>query len=137
MAMSSKGPRATMSEINVTPMVDVMLVLLIIFMVTAPMLTQGINLKLPQASSQDIDAEESYVISITAKADYYFNQDLVTLPELERRLRILSDRGIMKTVFLRADRTVPYGVVVTAIDLIKKAGIEQLGIVTEPFDTTL
>lgn len=136
MGMKNRGPRTTLSEINVTPFVDVMLVLLIIFMVTAPMMKQGISVKLPQGAPRDIDIEQSYVVSITARAEYYFNQDLVTLAELEKRLRILQDRGLLTMVFLRADRTVPYGVVVSAMDIIKKVGVEQLGIVTEPYDTS-
>ncbi|MFC1849945.1 ExbD/TolR family protein [candidate division CSSED10-310 bacterium] len=130
--LNRKG--SALSEINVTPLVDVMLVLLIIFMVTAPLLKQGISVELPQGAPRDIDVDESYVISITDKSEYYFNQDLVTLPELERRLRIFNERGFLKIVFLRADKTVPYGVVVAAMDVIKKAGVEQLGIVTEPYD---
>lgn len=126
---------STLSEINVTPLVDVMLVLLIIFMVTAPMLRQGITIDLPQGSPRDVAVEESFVVSISEDAAYYLNQDLVTLDELERRLIVLKERGFGKTVFLRADRKVPYGVVVSAMDVIKKAGIEELGIVTQPFDS--
>lgn len=129
--------KTTLSEINVTPFVDVMLVLLIIFMVTAPMMTQGISVKLPQAAPRDVEVDESYIISITVDGEYYFNQDLVTLEELERRLNVFKERGFIKTVFLRADRRVPYGVVVAAMDVIKKAGIEQLGIVTESNDSSL
>ncbi|MBN2382380.1 biopolymer transporter ExbD [bacterium] len=135
MAINQRKLRSTLSEINVTPFVDVMLVLLIIFMVATPMMNQGIAVKLPQAAPRDIDIDESYVISVTAEAEYYFNQDLVTVQEIERRLKILNERGYIDTVFLRADKSVAYGAVVLAMDSIKKAGVENLGIVTESDET--
>jgi len=135
MNVNNNRYRTSLSEINVTPFVDVMLVLLIIFMVTAPMMRQGISVQLPQASPRDINVDESYVISITEGGEYYFNQDLVSLQELEKRLQVLGQRGFVKTVFLRADTKVQYGIVVSAMDVIKKAGIENLGIVTDMLDT--
>jgi biopolymer transport protein TolR len=125
-----------MSEINVTPLVDVMLVLLIIFMVTAPMMQQGIDVDLPQTTSRTIAGqEERLVITINAKREVFINQEKVDPRLLKRRLEQSSAARLNKEVLLRADRAVPYGVVVQTMADIKNAGIEKLGMVTEPLDT--
>ena len=124
-----------MSEINVTPLVDVILVLLIIFMVTAPMMQQGIDVDLPQTTSKAMEGqEERLVISINAKREIYMNQEKVDFPLLRRRLERATAVRFNKEVFLRADRSVPYGFVVQTMAEIKNAGIEKLGMVTEPLD---
>ncbi|MFH0789401.1 MAG: protein TolR [Pseudomonadota bacterium] len=122
-----------MSEINVTPLVDVMLVLLIIFMVTAPMMMQGMDVQLPQTKSKVIHSqEERLVISINKKQEIFINQYRISREELQEKLKILYQNKKEGEVFLRADRTVPYGFVVQIMSDIKNAGIEKLGMVTEP-----
>jgi len=122
---------ASLSEINVTPLVDVMLVLLIIFMVTAPMLQQGIDVNLPQEVAGNLDpSRERLVVTLATNERMYLNERRIDLPELEQKLREASTTT--KEVFLRADKDVPYGLVVKAMAVIKQAGIERLGIVTVP-----
>jgi biopolymer transport protein TolR len=124
-----------MSDINVTPLVDVILVLLIIFMVTAPMMQQGIDVDLPQTTSQPIEGqEERLVITINAKREVFVNQEKVDPLLLRRRLERTAAAKLNKEVLLRADRSVPYGFVVQTMAEIKNAGIEKLGMVTEPFE---
>ena len=124
-----------MSDINVTPLVDVILVLLIIFMVTAPMMQQGIDVDLPQTTSQPMEGqEERLVITINAKREVFINQEKVDPVMLRRRLERTAAAKFNKEVLLRADRSVPYGFVVQTMAEIKNAGIEKLGMVTEPAD---
>lgn len=126
------GDRKLMSEINVTPLVDVMLVLLIIFMVTAPMMMQGMDVQLPQTKSKVIHSqEERLVISINKKQEIFINQYKLSREELQEKLKILYQNKKEGEVFLRADRTLPYGFVVQIMSDIKNAGIEKLGMVTE------
>ncbi|MFZ0930350.1 MAG: protein TolR [Syntrophobacteraceae bacterium] len=128
---NSKG---MVSEINVTPLVDVMLVLLIIFMVTAPMMTQGVDVKLPESSAPAIPSDdERLVVTITQDRKIYINDNLVESNELESKLAGLTEnRQDRKGVFLRADETIPYGYVMEVMGLIRGAGIDQIGMVTEP-----
>jgi len=131
----SRGENHAMSDINVTPLVDVILVLLIIFMVTAPMMQQGIDVDLPQTTSQPIEGqEERLVITINAKREVFINQEKVDPLLLRRRLQRSVAAKLNKEVLLRADRSVPYGFVVQTMAEIKNAGIEKLGMVTEPFE---
>jgi biopolymer transport protein TolR len=129
-----KPGQTTLSEINVTPLVDVMLVLLIIFMVTAPMLQQGIDVNLPQeGAGANLDPPREHLVITLAKNErMYLNDRRIDLVELERTLRQAS--GAAREVFLRADKDVPYGLVVQMMAAIKQAGIERLGIVTVPAD---
>ena len=127
--------RRFLSEINVTPLVDVMLVLLIIFMVTAPMLQQGIDVNLPQVAAKDIPAkEEKLVLTITKKGDIYINEHPVELSRLKENLERIYENRINKEIFLKADETVPYGFVVKTMSEIKEAGIEKLGMITKPLE---
>jgi biopolymer transport protein TolR len=129
----SGGERKLMSEINVTPLVDVMLVLLIIFMVAAPMMMQGMDVQLPQTKSKVIHSpEERLVISITKSQELFINQYRVSREELLEKLKVLYQNKKEGEVFLRADRSLPYGFVVQVMSDIKNAGIEKLGMVTEP-----
>jgi len=136
MAMGSGNGRL-MSDINVTPLVDVMLVLLIIFMVTAPMMMQGVNVSLPQTTSKPLPAEKDHlVISIDRSQQIYINDYQVALESLQGKMeKILEGRPDQK-VYLRADKSVPYGVVVRVISEVKLAGVEKLGMVTEPLKET-
>jgi TolR protein len=119
-----------MSEINVTPLVDVMLVLLIIFMVTAPLLQQGIDVNLPQAKGKDLPPEERLTIVIKKDGLIFLNDNPFTLPELKNKLEALSQSN--PDVFLRADKDVSYGLVAQVMGEVKEAGIEKLGMITEP-----
>jgi biopolymer transport protein TolR len=130
---TQKSGQSTLSEINVTPLVDVMLVLLIIFMITAPMLQQGIDVNLPQEGGGNLDpSRERFVITLANNERMYLNDRRIDIPELEQSLRQAA--GVSREVFLRADKDVPYGLVVKMMAVIKQAGIERIGIVTVPAD---
>jgi biopolymer transport protein TolR len=129
------GDNRAMSDINVTPLVDVILVLLIIFMVTAPMMQQGIDVDLPQTTSRPIEGqEERIVITINSKREVFINQEKVDTLLLRRRLEQSTAARLNREVLLRADRSVPYGFVVQTMAEIKNAGIEKLGMVTESLE---
>jgi biopolymer transport protein TolR len=121
-----------LAEINVIPLVDVVLVLLVIFMVTAPMLYRGMDIKLPTSASNTIKAEERLVLTIERDQKLYLDKDPVSPAQLETRLRAVKSRNAEVSVYLRADRDVPYGTVVQVMDGVKRAGIEKLGMVTDP-----
>ena len=126
-----KPGHTTLSEINVTPLVDVMLVLLVIFMVTAPMLQQGIDVNLPQEAAGNVDpSHERLIITLAQNDRIYLNNQRIDLSALEQQLQQAS--GFTKEVYLRADKDIPYGLVVKLMAMIRKAGIERLGIVTSP-----
>jgi len=134
-----QGPKSEtrpMADINVTPLVDVILVLLIIFMVTAPVMQQGVDVDLPQTTSQPMEGQEQrLVVTINAKREVFINQEKVDPALLRRHLERSTAARLNREVFLRADRTVPYGFVVRIMAEIKNAGIEKLGMVTEPVET--
>lgn len=125
------------SEINVTPFVDVVLVLLIIFMITAPMLDQGVEIDLPQTKEVDVlpTEVEHLVLSIQKDGKVYLDNYEVGLNDLEERINVLVTEK-SRTLFIKADSNVPYGVVVDIMGRIKAAGIENLGIVANPSDIT-
>ncbi len=124
--------RSVMAQINVTPLVDVMLVLLVIFMVTAPMMQQGVQVNLPKADAKGMSAQEDTVIvSVDRSGRTYINKTEVPSGDLRRSLAELFATRSKKEVFLKADAGVPYGDVVRAMADIKGAGIERLGMVTE------
>lgn len=125
--------RKSMAEINVTPLVDVMLVLLIIFMVTAPMLSMGIDVNLPRVKSKSIDlAEEKLVLSINENKEIFLNKTRMPLQDLDAKLAAIFAARVDREVFLRADKNVPYGFVVEVMSEIRKAGVDKLGMITEP-----
>ncbi|UFS71820.1 protein TolR [Geomonas sp. RF6] len=127
------GSRSTMSQINVTPLVDVMLVLLVIFMVTAPMMQQGVQVNLPKADTKSLNPQEdTVVVSIENTGRTTINANEVPKGELKERLSTMFANRQKKEVFLKADSAVPYGEVVQVMAQIKGAGIERLGMVTEP-----
>ena len=125
--------RELMSDINVTPFVDVMLVLLIIFMVTAPMMVEGLNVDLPEATAKPLDSEKEHlVITIDKNQLVYINDFKVAVDFLGEKLnKMLQGRSDWE-VYLKADKNIPYGIVVLVMAEIKNAGIEQLGMITEP-----
>lgn len=128
--------RRSISDINVTPLVDVMLVLLIIFMVTAPMMQQGIPVNLPKAKAKAMTSEREEKLVITLRKDrrIYLNRQPVSLEVLSKRLRTILKLRENKEVYLRADEALPYGFVVEAMAAIKEAGVNRLGLITEPLE---
>ena len=122
----------TLSEINVTPLVDVMLVLLIIFMISAPFLYQGITIKLPKASSKQVDVQKGKTISIDKEKNLYFEGEKVSRDLLEERLMKMAGKPEPEPVFIRADSELMYGDVIDLMDMIKKTGIVTIGMITEP-----
>jgi len=128
--MKFNRERDVLSEINVTPFVDVMLVLLVIFMVTAPLLQQGIDVNLPKAKGKDLPPEERVTLIIKRNGVIYLNDNPVSLSEMRKKLKSIS--SFNPNVFLKADKDVPYGFVVEVMSDIKEAGIEKLGMITEP-----
>jgi biopolymer transport protein TolR len=125
--------RGTMSQINVTPLVDVMLVLLVIFMITAPMMQQGVQVNLPKADTKALaPQEETVVVSVEKSGKVFINSAEVPSGSLKSKLTSLFSGRTKKEVFLKADRDVPYGDVVRTMAEIKGAGVERLGMVTEP-----
>ncbi len=134
MAIGSDGDRL-MSDINVTPFVDVMLVLLIIFMVTAPMMVQGVDVALPEVSAKSMVTEnENLTVTIDRDTNIYINDFKVRMDFLKEKLEKILAGKKDREVFLRADKDVPYGFVVGVMAEIKAAGVEKLGMVTDPFD---
>lgn len=137
--MSKVTRRKPMSEINVVPYIDVMLVLLVIFMVTAPLMTQGIKVDLPDANSEalDVDADQNFlVVTIRADRSYYLNtgdeEQAVALETIgETAMKIISANPAIR-VLVEGDQSLPYGVVVTLMDELQRAGVEGVGLVTEP-----
>ena len=124
-----------MADINVTPLVDVMLVLLIIFMVTAPMLTQGVDVNLPQASAKAMRSdEERLVITVDSNSRIFVGRQPIEFNRLGGVLKEIIARRTDRQVYFRADRTVPYGFVVKVIAEVRNSGIEKLGMVTEPLE---
>jgi biopolymer transport protein TolR len=125
-----------MSDINVTPFVDVMLVLLIIFMVTAPMMVQGVDVALPEVRHSDSlsSEEDQLIISIDKDGKIRINEAEVAIDLLQEKLTKIFENRLSRDVFLKADKAVPYGKVVEAMSEIKGAGIEKLGMVTQPVD---
>jgi len=134
MAMGVGGKsRTTMAEINVTPLVDVMLVLLIIFMITAPMLQHELDVNLPVAAGMpQITTEDQVVLTVNKQGNIYLDQTTYTLETLRPKLQTLYQTRRNKDIFLRADTDVPYGKVVQVMDEVKKAGILKLGMLTQP-----
>ena len=133
MDASSRREGTTIAQINVTPLVDVMLVLLVIFMVTAPIIQQGVQVNLPQATTNAIPGSEAPLIVTVAKnGKIYLNDNALSLTELGQKLRAIKKLQADKQVYLRADQDVRYGAVMKTIAEIKQAGIEKLGMVTRP-----
>lgn len=126
-----------MSDINVTPFVDVMLVLLIIFMVTAPMMTHGVKVETPQTTHEKMDVDDkSLVISIDASRRVFINQYQLNASEVREKLPTILDVKQTGEVFLKADKSLPYGLVMDVMAQIRDAGIEKIGMVTEPAAVT-
>ncbi len=134
MVSSQSSRRAALAEINVTPLVDVMLVLLIIFMITAPMLQHEVEVNLPEVTNKphNTQSEEQFVLTVTKEGSVFLNRTAYTLEALRPHLQVLSQAQPDQEMFLRADAEVPYGRVVQVMDAVKKAGILRLGMITQP-----
>ncbi|MBA7670103.1 Biopolymer transport protein ExbD [subsurface metagenome] len=124
----------SLSEINVTPFVDVMLVLLIIFMVTAPMMQTGIGIRLPQAETESAPSEEGLTLTITEDKYIHMEDSVINQFLLEQKLREYFYGKEKKIVFIRGDENLPYGFIMRIMDISKKAGIEQIGLITRPLE---
>ena len=121
----------TLSEINVTPFVDVVLVLLVIFMVTTPLLEKGIDVDLPKEPAKDIEAIEKSIITANKEQAIYFNERRISIDEIESVLKDAYSGKTDKEIFLRADKELPYGFVVKIMSKIKNTGIDKINMVTE------
>lgn len=139
MQTNNGGRHTVLSEINVTPFVDVMLVLLVIFMVTTPILYQGVNVNLPKTDSRPmpaLDREGKVVVTLNSDGVIFIEKEEYSLSDLRIEIRkLMSEKGKdvrEENVFLRADRSVPYGTVVEVMSEIRNAGVTKLGLITEP-----
>lgn len=123
-----------MSEINVVPYIDVMLVLLVIFMITAPLLSTGVEVELPQAAAKPVDTKdaETLVLTIGADGEYYLDDREITAEALRQRVAAILRLRPQTPIMVRGDRRVPYGEVVEAMSLLQAAGALSVGLVTEP-----
>ena len=131
----STGPRrigTNLAEINIIPLVDVVLVLLLIFMLTAPMMYRGIDVNLPKAAAKPTAVEERMVLTVTKDQSFFLNDKRVAPGGLEQALRGAFANRTDKTLYLKADAALSYGAVIEAMDRVRRAGIERLGMVTEP-----
>lgn len=128
----SKGP---LSEINVVPLVDVMLVLLIIFMITAPMMQHGLGIDIPNVSAKALPSkDEPQILNITKDQRLILNEKTIAPKDLKAAMQFLFANRDKKEVFLRADKDVPYGFVVRCMGTIREAGVDKVNIVTKPLD---
>lgn len=133
--INGRDQRKFMSDINVTPFVDVMLVLLIIFMVTAPMMMQGVEVNLPKTTTKNIKTrEDPLVLTVNKMREIFLEDRRIKLEDLEAKVKSIFKYRRGKEILLRADREVPYGFVIRVIAGIKRAGIDKLGMITEPID---
>ncbi len=135
MGMSSGGGgrRGTMADINVTPLVDVMLVLLIIFMVTAPLIQQGVKVNLPDSNAQPIEAKEKkLVLTVDAAGRVFLGDAEIPLAEVEEKLKANAKAQADKEIYLHADRDLKYGVVVEVMAAAQRAGVPNVGMITDP-----
>jgi biopolymer transport protein TolR len=133
--MMTNSGKTFMSDINVVPLVDVMLVLLIIFMVTAPMMMVGVEINLPQTKAQSIKTQEDpLILTVNKKGEIFLEEHAMKLEELGTKIETIFKYRRDKEVILRADKDIPYGFVINVMAEVKRAGVTKLGMVTEPLD---
>jgi biopolymer transport protein TolR len=132
---SRRGRRAPMSEINVTPMVDVMLVLLIIFMVSAPLLTVGVPIELPQSQGKQLESNhEPLTISVSTNGDVFIGETSVTIDEVAEKLKAIAKNGVEEQIFVRGDKGTNYGQIMRVMGRISAGGFKKVSLVTEVED---
>jgi len=132
---TSKDSKGPLSEINVVPLVDIMLVLLIIFMITAPMMQHGMNIDIPKVTTRPMPTkDEPQILSVTKDERLILNEKKLEFKDLKAAIQLLFANKKDKEIYLRADKDVPYGFVVSCMGLIREAGIEKINIVTKPPD---
>ena len=133
MAFSSGDSGGMMADINVTPFVDVMLVLLIIFMITAPLMTTGLDVDLPRADAPGMEMpEEQLILTINVDGAYFINDNQFTWEELETKIPAIAENNPDQDLFLRADGAIPYAKVAQLMALCTEAGIARMGMITQP-----
>lgn len=126
----------TLSEINVTPLVDVMLVLLIIFMVTAPLMHHGVNIDLPKATTTAmVTNENSFILVITKNKELFINKHQLSIENLSEKITAIFEEKQDKDIFIQSDQNVSYGFVIEVMAALKQAGINRIGLVTIPKDS--
>jgi biopolymer transport protein TolR len=126
--------RQLISDLNLTNLIDVMLTLLIIFMITAPMMTQGVQVDLPKADAKNVEVDVSIQVSINSHHELFIDQERVPLSSFGRRFREVFASRKQVPVFVNSDRKVPYGLVIRVISDIQNAGVVKLGFLTQPQD---
>jgi biopolymer transport protein TolR len=135
MLTNGENKKTFMADINVTPLVDVMLVLLIIFMVTAPMMMEGVDVNLPQTITKNLKTEEDpLILTVNRNREIYLEKTKINVEDLESKLKTIFKYRKDREVLLRADKDVSYGFVINVIAGIKRAGIDKLGMITEPVE---
>ena len=133
MAFGAPGGNDSISDINVTPLVDVMLVLLIIFMVTAPILQQGVGIDLPKVAAAPLaSGDDQLVVNIAKTGQVYLNDTPYSLAQLTEKLRAIGPARRERPIYVRADQAVSYGQVMRAMAAVREAGLVRVGLVTEP-----
>jgi len=130
MKLSQRYEQALINQINVTNLVDVMLSLLIIFIIVAPVIQQGINVRLPKASLQKISVSKSIIISISKRGNYYLGNRHYKFPQLSERLKKIGEKNSEISVIVKADRNVAYAKVINVLDAVRQAGIVKVGLAT-------
>lgn len=132
---SNRDSKSPLSEINIIPLVDVMLVLLIIFMITAPMMQHGMNIDIPKVTTKPLPAkDEPQILNITKDQKLILNEKKLAVKDLKAAIQLLFSNKPTKEIYLRADKEVSYGFVVSCMGLIREAGIEKINIVTRPLE---
>ena len=132
MRNSRRRKQKVLSELNITNLVDVTFALLIIFMITAPMMTQGVQVDLPKTESENVEVVESIQVSINGRNEIFIDQERISILEFRRRFREVFRGRTKIPVFVNADKKVPYGLVIRVISEIQNAGVVKLGFLTEP-----
>lgn len=132
---SNRDSKSPLSEINIIPLVDVMLVLLIIFMITAPMMQHGMNIDIPKVTTKPLPTkDEPQVLNVTKDQKLILNEKKLAVKDLKAAIQLLFSNKSTKEIYLRADKEVPYGFVVSCMGLIREAGVEKINIVTKPLE---
>jgi len=126
-SLRRRRPAAALGDVNVTPLVDVVLVLLLVFMVTAPMMNRGIDVTLPVANQPQVPSEDRLLVTINAREQIFINDKPINLALLQDRIKGMMEASTVKVVYLRADESLRYGKVIEVVDRLKNAGVDQIG----------